>query len=516
MRVVFVLFDSLNRHALGAYGGTAVPTPNFNRLARRAAVFDTHYVGSLPCMPARRDLHTGRLNFLHRGWGPLEPYDISYAALLGKAGVYSHLISDHFHYFEDGGATYHQRYSSWEYIRGQEKDKWKALVEPPLERFKAMYHALQHPAEPTDGRLNYMVNREYMKEEADFPSVKCFDAALDFLATNRHADRWLLHLETFDPHEPFYAPPRLRDRFQTGYEGPILDWPRYKRVTESPAEIAEIRANYAALLTLCDEQLGRLLDVFDEGDLWKDTALIVTTDHGFLFGEHEWWAKNVMPFYEEVSRIPLFFWHPSHQSSGRRKALTQTIDLMPTILECFGVEAPSVVTGRSLLPVLDGDAKLRDAAIFGMFGAAVNVTDGRYTYFRYPPDMLTQELNEYVLIPLHQKNFFATEELAGASLVEPFGFTQGMPLLKVPARPGQKTREPPHGLFDEARTALYDLAADPGQSSSIVDEDVVARLTASMVKAMRLHEAPDEAFRRLGLEPPRTARHGQSNSEASE
>jgi arylsulfatase A-like enzyme len=500
MRVVFVLFDSLNRHALGAYGGTAVPTPNFDRLAGRAAVFDIHYVGSLPCMPARRDLHTGRLNFLHRGWGPLEPYDISYAALLGKAGVYSHLVSDHFHYFEDGGATYHQRYSTWDFIRGQEKDKWKALVEPPLERFRAMFHPLQHPLEPTDGRLNCMINREHIVEEADFPCVMCFDAALAFIETNRGAKRWLLHLETFDPHEPFHAPPRLRARFPTGYNGPILDWPRYKRVAESPAEIAEIRANYAALLTLCDEQLGRLLDAFDRHDLWRDTALVVTTDHGFLFGEHEWWAKNVMPFYEEIARIPLFVWHPHRRCGGRRTALTQTIDLMPTILDCFGVEPPPVVTGHSLLPVLDADAPVRDVAIFGMFGAATNVADGRYTYFRYPEDLFAQELHEYVLVPLHQKNFFAAEELASAKLVRPFGFTQGMPLLRVPARPGVKTREPPHGLFEDARTVLYDLHRDPGQVTSVDDARVVDRLVRGMLRAMRDHEAPPEAYRRLGLD----------------
>lgn len=499
MRVVFVLFDSLNRHALGAYGGTAVPTPNFDRLATRAAVFDTHYVGSLPCMPARRDLHTGRLNFLHRGWGPLEPYDISYAALLQQAGVYSHLVSDHFHYFEDGGATYHQRYSSWDFIRGQEKDKWKALVEPPLERFKAMYHPLQHPLEPTDGRLNSMINREHIREEADFPSVKCFDAALDFIATNRGAKQWLLHLETFDPHEPFHAPERLRARFPSGYEGPILDWPRYRRVRESPAEIAEIRANYAALLTLCDEQLGRLLDSFDRWDLWQDTALIVTTDHGFLFGEHEWWAKNVMPFYEEIARIPLFVWHPHRRCGGRRAALTQTIDLMPTILDCFGVAPPPVVTGHSLLPVLDADAPVRDVAIFGMFGAATNATDGRHSYFRYPEDIFAQELHEYVLVPLHQKSFFAAEELQGAALAPPFGFTQGMPLLRVPARPGVKTREPPHGLFEDARTALYDLRRDPGQAAPVEDATVEDRLIRGMLRAMRDHEAPPEAYRRLGL-----------------
>lgn len=124
MRTVFVLFDSLNRHDLGCYGGGTIPTPNFNRFAARALTFDNHFVGSLPCMPARRDLHTGRLNFMHRSWGPLEPFDNSMPELLKTAGVYTHLISDHFHYLEDGGATYHNRYSTWEIVRGQEYDCW--------------------------------------------------------------------------------------------------------------------------------------------------------------------------------------------------------------------------------------------------------------------------------------------------------------------------------------------------------------------------------------------------------
>lgn len=90
MKVVFLLFDSLNRHALSCYAppGTVRPTPNFDRLGKRGVVFDRHFVGSLPCMPARRDIQTGRLNFLHRGWGPLEPFDPSVAELLRlQAGI---------------------------------------------------------------------------------------------------------------------------------------------------------------------------------------------------------------------------------------------------------------------------------------------------------------------------------------------------------------------------------------------------------------------------------------------
>ena len=218
MRTVFVLFDSLNRKALSCYGGTKIPTPNFQRLANKSVIFDNHYVGSLPCMPARRDLHTGRLNFLHRGWGPLEPFDHSFAALLHKEKkIYSHLISDHFHYWGDGAATYHNRYDTYDFIRGQEGDPWKAMVEPQWKRFKEMYHPTQYSEIRRNKYSRNIINREYIKEYKEFPSVRCFDAGIEFLSGNKSANNWLLHLETFDPHEPFHAPEEFRKNFSTKY-----------------------------------------------------------------------------------------------------------------------------------------------------------------------------------------------------------------------------------------------------------------------------------------------------------
>ncbi|MDB5946699.1 MAG: sulfatase, partial [Ramlibacter sp.] len=246
MKTIFLLFDSLNRRSLAPYGGSTVKTPNFTRLAQRGITFDNHYVGSLPCMPARRDMHTGRLNFLHRGWGPLEPFDNSFAAMMHKDGVYSHLVSDHYHYWGDGGATYHNRYDTYEFIRGQERDPWKAMVQPPWERFREMYHGTQFSQERRHKHSAHMINREFIRDYGDFPSVRCFDAGLEFLDGNRNADDWLLHLETFDPHEPFHAPAQFRRDYPTDYKGPIFDWPPYRRVTETMEECEELRANYCA------------------------------------------------------------------------------------------------------------------------------------------------------------------------------------------------------------------------------------------------------------------------------
>jgi len=500
MKLVFVLFDSLNRRALSSYGGS-LSTPNFERLAEKSIVFDSHYVGSLPCMPARRDFHTGRLNFLHRSWGPLEPFDESFPARLRDRGVYSHLVSDHYHYFEDGGATFHTRYTTWDFIRGQESDPWTAMVKPTLDRFRELYHGEQFENSRNGHRLQGMINRTAIVEESDFPCVQCFDSALRFLDANSAEDSWLLHLEAFDPHEPFVAPRRFREKLATDYEGPILDWPRYRPVEEDEAEVAELQANYAALVSLCDDQLGRLLDAFDTRNLWDDTAIIMTTDHGFMLSEHDWWAKNRMPCYNEISNVPFFLYHPDLKSraGNRVTGLSQAIDVMPTILDMFGVLPSSATQGTSLMPLASGQADhVRDIALYGIFAGAINATDGRYTYFRYPENMETHDLYEYTLMPMHNRSLFEARELRQATLYGGFDFTDGVPLLKVPALADAK-RSPRQGGFADTETVLYDLLSDPGQENPIQLPEIEARLCRLIAREMIAHDAPAELFQRFAL-----------------
>ncbi|WP_180901259.1 sulfatase [Martelella soudanensis] len=492
MKTVLLLFDSLNRHMLGCYGGTTVPTPNFDRLAGRSQVYDQHYAGSLPCMPARRDMMTGRLNFLHRSWGPLEPFDNAVPQMLDEAGVPSHLVTDHFHYWEDGGATYHTRYSSFELVRGQQSDPWKSTVSAPMEQLREAYHPRQMQNEK---HLHYAVNRMHMVQNDSFPGIRTFDLGLEFIEQNHEAPAWLLQIETFDPHEPFHTPRRFRDPYQTGWNGPIRDWPRYGAVDENPDEADELRANYNASLAMCDEQLGRVLDSFDRLGLWEDTALIVTTDHGFLLGEHEYWAKNRTQMYEEIVHLPLLFHDPRSPGARRIDHLTQTPDLAPTLLDLHSVAPAPEMTGRSL-----GSDPDRRAVLFGMFGGSVNVTDGRWSYHRYPPDPLAPGLNQYTLMPTHMASRFTPEELSQATLVPPRSWTRGAPLLSIPVQScsAMFDHQGPGCLVD-AETRLYDLVADPAQLAPLEDTCVEARMKKLLIEEMVAHDAPEELFRRLGL-----------------
>jgi len=519
MRTIFVLFDSLNRLAIGAYGGKSIATANFDRFASRAVTYDKHYVGSLPCMPARRDMHTGRLNFMHRPWGPLEPFDNSYARLLSNNGIYTHLVSDHLHYFETGGWGYASAFDSWDFIKGQEYDALEVMTRPPIDRLRARFNDRHYPMhEFTEGqtitrgnsskdawrRSRHAINTEFMQSEEQFPTAKCFTRAFDFLANNADADNWFLQLECFDPHEPFTAPERFRAAYQSGYEGKILDWPLYEQVSDSAQEIAEIRGNYAALVSMCDEYFGRLLDWMDDTDSWSNTALVLTTDHGFLLGEHEWWAKNKMPYYEEISHIPLMIWHPENASrSGCRVSdLSQTTDLMPTFLDFYTIPVPPEVTAFSMMDSLGGTVGQRKNAILGMFAGPVCVTDGDYSYYHYPHDPNKPAPPLYTVMPAHLEDMFSIEELKTAELVDPFTFTKGAPVLRMQVSPDVGETGVHCSSIWQGGASLYDLREDPGQLRPLDNKPITDHLIQIIGNEMRSHDAPMEIYSHYSLPEP--------------
>jgi arylsulfatase A-like enzyme len=487
MRAIVVMFDSLNRHYLPVYNpGCGIIAPNFERLSKRAVTFDNCYAGSMPCMPARREMHTGRYNFLHRSWGPLEPFDDSVPAMLTGAGVTTHLATDHQHYWEDGGATYHYRYGTFEFIRGQEGDPWKGRVTKPDvgDDLKIMRHPLFYQDR---------VNREHLDGLADHPQTRTFDSGLQFVEENAGDQNWFVQIETFDPHEPFFSDPSFLDLYG-GVDAsvPSYDWPDYTQVTEDAAVSDNVRTYYSALVTMCDASLGRVLDAMDRHALWDDTALIVCTDHGFLLGEQGWWGKGVMPWFDETIHTPLFVWDPRAEvSDTRRDALVQTIDIGPTLLDVFDVAATPDMHGRSLRATVESDARPREYGLFGAFGGHVSVTDGRHVYMRASVDAGNQPLYEHTLMPTHMRGRFTPAELADAELHPGFSFTKGAPVLRTQGRTV--------GGSYEFGTLLFDLERDPDQRDPLVDDELELRMATALVATLRENDAPPSQFERLGL-----------------
>lgn len=496
MRCITVMFDSLNRHMLPPYGCDWIHAPNFQRLAEKTVTFDKSFIGSMPCMPARRELHTGRLNFLHRSWGPIEPFDDSVPEMLKNNGVYTHLVTDHWHYFQEGGANYHTRFASWEFFRGLEGDPWKGEVAEP------------ETPELSDGQISYSghfsktrmdwVNRKYITDLEDLPQHQTFKAGMEFMKTNASEDNWYLQLESFDPHEPFTPLEKHQELYPEEYDGKFFDWPYYRKVQETPEELQHLRNRYAARVSQCDEYLGKFLDLMDELDMWKDTMLIVCTDHGYMLGEHDWWAKIRMPWYNELANTPLFVWDPRcGRKNERCNELVQFIDFAPTILDFFGFEPTKDMLGKVLTETIAHDKPVHDYVLFGCYGGHVNITDGRYVYMRGLANPENTPLYEYTLMPTKLPHTFEADELQDIQLQEPFSFTKGCRTMKIAGIPQHGAKVVQH----EWKTLLFDNQADYAQDHPIQDEDVENMMIDNLIRLMKINEAPVEQYERLGLDP---------------
>lgn len=497
MKAIMVMYDTLCRNFLQPYGNEWVHTPNFERLAQHAVTFERNYVNSLPCMPARRDLHNSRVNFLQRDWGPIEPYDDSMPEELKNHGIYSCLISDHYHYWEDGGCTYHNRYNSWIAHRGQEGDfcRGDKIV---VEYCGQLGERIKDPRSSEQLRRRQdTVNRAHQTKETEMPQALTFADGLKFIEQNHAADSWFLQIETFDPHEPFFTQPKWKELYPelAEYMGKKDDWPGYDtvRTHETPEDISYVRNLYAAIVSMCDFYLGIVLDAMDQYDMWKDTMLIVNTDHGFLLGEHGWWGKSIMPAYEEISHTPLFIYDPVSGIQGeRREQLTCAIDLPVTLLDFFKVPIPKDMQGHSLLPAIRENKKVRDTVLFGFHAGHIGITDGRYTYFRAPLKEQEKNCFDYTLMPTRMRSLFSVQDLQKAELAGPLPNSKGCPVLKTPAKICYVSPV-------NFGTKLYDVEKDPMQKNPLDHAQLEADMSNLLAEEMRKADAPPEQFERMGL-----------------
>jgi arylsulfatase A-like enzyme len=478
--------DSLNRHFLNVYGNSFIKTPNIDRLAKRGIVFENHYSGSLPCMPARREMMTGRFNFMETPWGPIEPWDDCLPVELKKQkGIYCHMITDHYHYFHSGGEVYNTLFDTWEFERGQEGDFWHPLVKEP-----------KRPVFKGKNRRPYWVNREFaeLENEEDYSTPRCFKRAIEFIENNHQEDNWHLHLELFDPHEPFMCPQKYIDMYNDSWDNRYhFDWPKYAPVEEEEEAVEHIINRYAGVLTMADHWLGKLLDKMDEYNMWKDTVIIFSTDHGHLLGEHGYWAKNYTFDYQELVHIPLIMCTPETAFKNKKiTALTQTVDIMPTIMELHKAQVFETVHGKSLLHLLNkDDEKHHDTVLYGYFGKDINIFDGQYSYCRQPVE--DSVVYHHTAMPREYHDFCDRDLLKTADFGQFLKHTYGISHFRLKKKSYRHHNAPDYNI-------IYDIKDDPNQRKPIMDEQLEKKLSQKMIDIMKSYDAPENEFKRIGLD----------------
>jgi arylsulfatase A-like enzyme len=234
----------------------------------------------------------------------------------------------------------------------------------------------------------YARNTAYRQEEDDYFTAQVFRSTISWLDRNKNLKDFFLMIDAFDPHEPFDPPEEYARLYNPDYTGDSVVWPKYGNTDGlSEAELAQIHALYCGEITFIDKWFGKMMDKLQETGLLDNTMVIVTSDHGFLFGEHDWIGKHSKTLYNHIAHTPLVIYHPDAKAK-RVQDLVQMADLYPTILQAMDVPAPEEIEAKSILPaVVDQGVRqqpLRESLIYGVFGGSVYLTDGQWMYVRRP------------------------------------------------------------------------------------------------------------------------------------
>jgi len=493
VNVILVLIDSLNRHHLSAYEESPVSTPNLDAFAEIAWRFDNHFVGSLPCMPARREIFSGHKEMMWRPWGPLEPYDARLPRLLEEEGYTTAIVTDHYHYWEEQANGYIQSFQGAELIRGHEKDFWR----PPISVHEPVPKWVENIEywRPRHGRRHYANVKDFRGEEDFFPA-KVITGAVGWLEENGQGSPFFLQVESFDVHEPFHVPEPYASMYGDGVgKERFTIWPPYQDTEQlakyvacvRPEELEYLSSQYYGKLTMVDRWFGELLAKLDELNLWEETMVVVTTDHGHDLGERGPFGKQY-PHYDSHANIPLFIWHPNHRGNGRAiTGLTSTVDLFATVLEGSGRAIPDHTHSSSLLPLVSGKGNGREELIYGTFGQGVCCTDGEWSIFKSPKyegplyyysSMIFKSMDvDSVASPTSQGHY-----VPGADL----------PQWRVPVEVKPLSQE----------NFLFNRAEDPKQKENLwTSEPQQRRRMIGLLEDLLADEgAPEEQYVRLGLE----------------
>lgn len=492
MRAIVILIDTLRKDFLKIYNKDSWGiTPNLDKFSEDSLVFDNHYIGSAPCMPARRDIFTGRLNFLERSWGPIEAIDVTFPKLMQANNIFTHITTDHTHYMRLAGEGYLQQFNTWDYHRGQEGDPWISSIDDPDFMPKDWYGKL---------RRQYQLNREkWGTDEKLYPTTKTFKSAEEWLEKNKGKDDFFLMVEVFDPHEPFDVPDEYMSLYGDSYEGPYFETPNYSEVDVPEEALQHIRNRYAALLTMTDNNFGKLIEKLKKLDMYDDTLIIVTSDHGYFLGERNLFGKNYMHSYNEVAAIPLFLRDPNGMKIGEREStVTQNIDIMPTLLDYYKIDTPKEVRGKSWYEIICKSKSYDNNAIYGVHGSTVSIADGKYTFLK-SPNKKNQPLHEYTTALPTIRKYLGENNPEKIEVGKYFDRTK-YPIFKIPVVGSGITE----GLGDVSKyiegDKLFNIINDPSQLNNIEDNELREGYKKLLVKELKHHDAPKDQYKRLNLE----------------
>lgn len=379
--ILFIVFDQMRADCLFGALGETVALPNLRAFMADSVAFTNHVSVTSPCGPARASLLTGQYAMNHRSvrnGTPLPMDKPNLATELRRGGItpllygYTDTAADPRHFAADDPVltSYEQVMNGFLEaleLRFDDSRTWRG------------YLAAQGYDVPAGDDLYVPLGDRpnapalYKADHSDTAFLT--DGLLEDLPTR--GDGWCAHVTFIRPHPPFVAPAPFNSLADpammpapSGGDGAAFAAAHpfnthamaYRRARDmvcgfpdldpSPQTTAMLRAVYMGLVAELDHHFGRIIDHLKATGQYEDTLIVVTSDHGELLGDYGCWGK--MSYLDAAFRVPLMIRVPGGRPA-RVDQPTESVDVMPTILDWLGQDCPDTVDGRSLLPLARGE-----------------------------------------------------------------------------------------------------------------------------------------------------------------
>lgn len=384
MKIFLIIFDTLRKDHTGKiYGNNWIKTPNFDEFAKDCLVFDKAYPESLPTIPFRRAIHTGIRTFpfnqklpeirtddevLIPGWDPIPPYQKHLSEYLRSFGYTTAFITSTYHQFKPN-MNFHLGFDQWNWIRGHETDKYRARFRERMKSFRKIVdeHIVKKDplAKLTQKRIlkPYFANIQDRDKEKDYFPAQTFLKSVEFVYDTKKINNTFCLIDEFDPHEPWDPPKKYLDFYvDKNYNGKRIITPSYSETIDylSEKELKYMRCCYAGEVSLCDHWFGYFIEELKKLEIYDNSLIILTSDHGHSIGEHGATGKIPMFMHPELVDIPLLIKPPGNMNNSKRikKSYVYCHDILSTIFGLLNKEKSEMLEGIDLSIFIDSEDML--------------------------------------------------------------------------------------------------------------------------------------------------------------
>jgi len=363
--VLFISVDDL-RTQLGCYGHEETKSPNIDRIASEGLLFERAYCQQAICSPSRISLLSGmrcettKIYGLKYQLSEKWPDIISLPHLFKRNGYETISIGKIYHHSKDDLNAWSKKPFRAMKGSGYITEEGKKIVD---------INKATNPSAGSKGPVTEMADAP----DNHYSDGKLADKAIEELNHLKNK-AFFLAVGFRKPHLPFTAPKKYWDMYDPEkFELAENNYPPENVTTYSLSNYGELRNyykmpkgkdpvndemarhlihGYNACVSFIDAQIGRIMNHLEELGIKDNTTVILWGDHGWKLGEHGSWCKHTN--FEIDCNAPLIISDPSMKNPGKKtKALTEFVDIYPSLCDLHGLEKPNHLDGYSFLPLLN-------------------------------------------------------------------------------------------------------------------------------------------------------------------